>query len=224
MLRQLPRLVEAGPGKPVRPGYEAAQARARGIVADPATWTAGERSRTMRVYRELAPSWDEERGGYRDVPLRDALRRGGRLPSGLCVEVGAGTGLLTPLLTDVWERVLSVDLSWDMLSRSRHALRVRADASQLPLPDGAASAVVLADAPLFAEEVTRVLRPDGVVVWSNSLGVSAPQYVPPDVVAEALARTRRSGPWVGRTSEAGWGLWAVIRPPGSHQSPAPYAG
>jgi len=211
VLRTLPRVVESPPGKPVRPGVESAQARSRGLVLDPATWTGAERSRTVDVYRDLARSWNEERGSYRADPMRDALRRGGELPPGLCAEVASGTGLLTPLLTEVWESVVSLDVSWDMLARSRHPWRVRADAAQLPLPDHSAAAVVLADAPLFVNEVLRVLRPEGVVVWSNALGTTAPHYVPPDDVATALAEADRSRRWDGHTSEAGWGVWAVLR-------------
>lgn len=165
----------------------------------------------VRRYTELAAVWEGERGGYRPVPLSDALARGVPLPSGLCLEVGAGTGLLTPLLTAVWPRVVSLDLTVEMLRRSSARWRVLADASKLPVRDGTAAAVVLADAPLFAEEVTRVLAPDGVVVWSNALGVDAPHHVPVATVLAAMERAAPERPWNAVTAEAGWGLWAVFR-------------
>ena len=214
MLRRIPRVVAADPGKPIRPGYQDVQARARAYAGDPTAWTDQERARTIDTYRDLAADWDAHRGGYRAVPLRDALERAEELPAGPCLEVGAGTGLLTPFLLATWPVVLALDLSWDMLSRSGHDLRVLADASRLPVADGSAAAVVLADAPLFADEVDRVLRSDGVVVWSNALGAEAPYHLPPEEVLQTLERANPRRRWHGSTSEAGWGSWTV-----AHSSP-----
>jgi SAM-dependent methyltransferase len=210
MIRTLPRVVPAEPGKPVRPETASAQRDSRRLAEDPGSWSAESARGVVRRYTELAPVWDGERGGYRPVPLADALDRGGPFPAGLCVEVGAGTGLLTPRLDAVWPRVLSLDLTPAMLRRSAAAWRVIADAARLPLPAGCARAVVLADVPLFATEVLRVLAPDGVVVWSNALGVDAPHHVPVDTVRGALDAAG-AGPFEAVTAEAGWGLWAVFR-------------
>ncbi|HKT02869.1 MAG TPA: class I SAM-dependent methyltransferase [Rugosimonospora sp.] len=210
MIRTLPRVVPAAPGKPVRAEAHAAQQASRAIAEDPSRWSAQQARQTIQRYAELAPVWDTERGGYRPVPLADALARGGPLPAGTCAEVGCGTGLLTPLLASVWPRVVCLDLSPAMLDRSRAPWRVLADASRLPLPDGRAAAVVLADTPLFAGEVVRVLAPGGVVVWSNALGTDAPHHVPVATVLDALARASGVA-WSALTAEAGWGLWAVLR-------------
>jgi SAM-dependent methyltransferase len=209
MIRTLERVVPADPGKPARPGAAATQDRSRQIAEDPGSWTSESAAETVSRYAELAPVWNDERGGYRKVPLADALARGGPLPTGLCLEVGAGTGLLTPQLQHVWPQVLSLDLSPDMLRRSPAPWRVRADASRLPVPDGCAGAVVLADVPLFAAEMVRTLRNDGVIVWSNALGEDAPHHVPVATVLAALERV--GGRWEAVTSAAGWGLWAVFR-------------
>ncbi|HVX47068.1 MAG TPA: class I SAM-dependent methyltransferase [Mycobacteriales bacterium] len=209
MIRTLERVVPADPGKPARPGTAATQDRSRQIAEDPGSWTPESAAETVMQYAELAPVWDGERGGYRKVPLADALARGGPLPPGPCLEVGAGTGLLTPQLQKVWPHVLSLDLSPDMLQRSRAPWRVRADAARLPVPAGGAGAVVLGDVPLFAAEMARALRSDGVLVWSNALGADAPHHVPVATVLAALDRV--GGPWNAVTSEAGWGLWAVFR-------------
>lgn len=211
MIDILPRVVAANPDKPVRPEAQATQRRSREIAEAPAIWSAAMAAETVSRYAELATSWNDERGSYRPVPLRDALDRGGPLPPGRCLEIGAGTGLLTPDLTPVWPQVVSLDLSPEMLVRSRSEWRVRADASRLPFPDGRAAAVVLADVPLFADEVSRVLDGGGVVIWSNALGVDAPHHVPVDVVFDALSKASPHTPWTAVTSEAGWGLWAVIR-------------
>jgi SAM-dependent methyltransferase len=209
-IRTLPRIVPAAPGKPVRPEAADSQRRSREIAEDPGVWSGESAREVVRRYTELAPEWDGERGGYRPVPLADALDRGGPFPAGLCVEVGAGTGLLTPLLAAVWRRVVSLDLTPEMMRRSRAPWRLLADASRLPLPDGVAHSVVLADVPLFAAEVVRVLAPGGVVVWSNALGSDAPHHVPVDTVLAALDDVggRR---FAALTAEAGWGLWAVLR-------------
>jgi SAM-dependent methyltransferase len=215
MLRMLPRLRPAADGKPSRAGAEAIQASSRAIAEEPSTWNPELARQAAARYAELARVWNDERGGYRATPLADALERGGPMPPGVCVEVGAGTGLLTPLLVGVWSQVLCLDLSWEMLRRSSAPRRILADASALPLASGRAGAVVLADVLLFAPEVVRVLAPDGVVLWSNALGFDAPHHVPLDVVHDALGRATPGQAWEGVYAEAGWGLWAVFRRLGS---------
>jgi SAM-dependent methyltransferase len=211
MIRRLDRVLPARPGKPTRAGADATQRESRAIAADPTVWTPDLARQTVRRYAELAPVWDGERGGYRRVPLADALARGGPFrTAGPCLEIGGGTGLLTPLLAEVWPMVISLDLSPDMLARSTARYRVRADAARSPLAGGRAAAVVLADAPLFAGEVVRLLAQDGVLLWSNALGADAPHHVPLPVVRSALAAASGVA-WSAVTAEAGWGTWAVLR-------------
>ena len=80
----------------------------------------------------------------------------------------------------------------------------------MPVRDGCARAVVLADVPLFADEVVRALAPDGVVVWSNALGVDAPHHVPITTVLSVLEDASDRA-WSAVASHAGWGRWAVLR-------------
>lgn len=211
MIKVLPRVVPAAPDRPYRDGARDTQRRSRSIAADPGVWSASWARQAVDRYTELAGVWNGERGGYRSVPLRDALARGGPMPAGRCVEVGCGTGLLTPLLSAVWQRVVCLDLTPAMLRRSSAPWRVLADASRLPLPDGAAAAVVLGDVPLFAGEVVRVLAPGGVVIWCNALGEDAPHHVPVPLVLAALERACGGVAWSAVTAGAGWGLWAVLR-------------
>jgi SAM-dependent methyltransferase len=211
VIRRLSRAIPAAPGKPIRAGAEQTQRFARDLAADPALWTPEQARQTVRSYADLAADWDEERGRYRLLPVADALSRGGPYPPGPAIEVGSGTGLLTEMLATLWQPVLCADLSPDMLIRSPARYRVRADASRLPIRAGLAAAVILADVPLFAAEVIRVLAPRGVVLWANALGTGAPHHVP---VAEVLAALERADPgrsWATVTAEAGWGLWAVLR-------------
>lgn len=210
VITRLERVVSEEPGKPVRAGAAQSQARAVETALAPASWT-GERSQEMRArFDELASEWDAERGHYRGAPAADALARGGPWPAGLCVEVGSGTGLVSALLAQVWDRVACVDLSPEMLRRARVGARVRADGARLPVRDGVAAAVAIADAPLFAPEVVRVLRPDGVVVWSNALGQGAPFHVATVTLVAALT-SASADRWDAVESEAGWGSWAVLR-------------
>ena len=69
--------------------------------------------------------------------LADALARGGPFRGSRAVEIAAGTGLLTPLISAVWPDVVCVDLSLRMLSLSAHRCRIQADASRLPLAEAA---------------------------------------------------------------------------------------
>jgi SAM-dependent methyltransferase len=160
-------------------------------------------------FDEMSALWDTERGAYRPVPLADALNRGGPFPEGLCVEVGCGTGLLTPLAEQLWEPVVGIELSAGMLARGRSATRLRADASFLPLRSGVAACVLIADSLLFAGEVGRVLGESGVVVWSNALGREAPYHVPSETLLDVLTEAA-GGRWRAVESEAGWGSWAVF--------------
>lgn len=210
MIRTLERVVPADAGKPIRPGAQDNQRQVTALARDPSLWTPDRAAETVRQYDEYAPSWNADRGSYRPIPLADALARGGPWPAGPCIEVGSGTGILTPLLLDVWESVVCIDLTLAMLARARVGWRVNADASRLPLADNAAAVVVLGDAPLFAAEVSRVLAPGGAVIWSNALGHDAPFHVPTPVVLQAL-RDADTAQWDGVQSEAGWGSWAVFR-------------
>ncbi len=210
MIRSLDPLEPPAPGKPQRPGAAANQRMAAAIATDATTWSADQAKAMADQFDELAQAWDAERGGYRATPACDALARGGPWPAGLCVEVGAGTGLLTPHLARVWPNLVAVDISQFMIARSRHPWRVRADAAHLPLPDGVAAAVVIGDAPLFAAETARVLTPDGVILWSNALGVDAPFHVPTSTLIDALGTATHTD-WEAVESSAGWGSWAVLR-------------
>lgn len=168
--RQLPRTIPSAPGKPVRDGARQKQGMARRIATDPASWT-GPLARTVgRWFDELAANWNSQQGAYRAVPLADAPCGEAPWPGGLCLAVGAGTGLLTSLLDRFWPSVLSVDLSRGMLRRSAHPLRAVADAKNLAVASASAAAIVVADAPLLAPEYSRALALAGVIVCSNGWG------------------------------------------------------
>jgi len=94
------------------------------------------------------------------------------------VEIASGTGLLTPLIAEVWPEVAAVDLSGGMLARPAACCRLQADAARLPLAGGCAALVVIGDGPLFAAQAARVMAAGAVPVWCNALGEGAPFAVP----------------------------------------------
>ena len=210
VMTELPRVVPAPPGKPVRPEAPAGQQRARRLALRPRTWDRREAAGMAADFDAAAAGWESGRGGYRRPPLADALARGGPFPPGVAVEIAAGTGLLTPLIRQVWPEVAAVDLSRQMLARASGA-RVRADASRLPLAAGCAAAVVIGDGPLFAAETARVMAAGAVLVWSNALGTGAPFYLPPELVAGPLEQAA-GRPFDVVHSQAHWGSWMVLRP------------
>jgi SAM-dependent methyltransferase len=205
--------VPAPPGKPARSGAKENQALMQTVVRTPSAWTPEVAREMAERCNLLAPTWDAERASYRPAPLIDALDRGGPWPTGRCLEIGSGTGTLTQLLERARQGVVCVDIAWEMLVRALTGQRVQADAARLPIADGAAAVVVVGDAPLFATEVVRVLRADGVVVWVNALGHDAPFHVPTPMLVEALASASGGAAWDALESEALWGSWAVLRRP-----------
>ena len=152
VIRELARVVPAPPGKPVRAEAAQDQERARRLAMRPGTWDWQEAAAMRAGFDAAAAGWDDSRGGYRRPVLADALARGGPFRPGRAVEIASGTGLLTPLIAEVWPEVIAVDLSGGMLARSVAGCRIQADAAQLPLADGCGDAVVIGDGPLFAVE------------------------------------------------------------------------
>jgi len=183
--------------------------RAAGL--HPGGWDDVARAEVAAFFDTLAPEWHTRTSPERDAVVADALARG--LPAELsagdvCVELGSGIGAYTPLLAERWRRVLATEVAEEMLRLAPTGIghRVLADGARLPLADGAADAVVLVNCFLFPEEVERVLAAAGVVVWVNSSGSETPIHLTPEEVALALP-----GRWSGVASNAGVGIWAVLR-------------
>jgi SAM-dependent methyltransferase len=206
----LPRIVDAPNGKPVRPEAPDNQQLMAEVLSDPSSWTPELARFTADVFDAMAGTWVDERGSYRVAPLVDALQRGGARGTGRCLEIGSGTGVLTASLQEVWNEIICIDLSMKMMLRHRARRQIQADASSLPFRDGAFNAIVIGDAPLFAEEVVRLLAPEGALIWSNALGQGAPYYLPTADMWDALAAAAPGSRWSAVESEALWGSWAVF--------------
>ena len=210
-ISELPRVIDAPRGKPIRPEALDNQRLMAEILRDPSTWTPELATFTTEVFDAMSTNWVDERGGYRVAPLVDALDRGDPPTDGRCLEIGSGTGVLTPRLAEVWDDLICVDLSPGMMSHQQHACQIHADASSLPFADAAFEVIVIGDGPLFAAEAVRVLRPCGALVWSNALGAGAPYFQPTGDILDALADVSPESSWSAVQSEALWGSWAVIR-------------
>ena len=190
----------AGPGHPMR--------RLTRATAFGESWTRDDAARVTEVFDELAPSWSSDHvDPLKAAPLLDAIDRGGVPTDGRWIELGSGTGAGCRALDGRVDEHVSLDLSYRMLAHAPdHALRVQADSAQRPLADDTADVVLMINMILFPHEVDRILRPDGFVVWINTLGDQTPIHLPPADVAAALP-----GEWTGCTAEAGTGCWAVLR-------------
>lgn len=184
--------------------------RAAGLAGPP--WDADARSEVARLFDSLAPEWHTRSSPERTAVVTDALGRGrvgvAGSPAGSALEVGSGIGAYSGLLAERFVRVVSVDLSFEMLrlAAGEAGERVLADASELPVTDGSVDAAVLVNMFLFPAEIDRVLAPGGCVVWVNSSGESTPIHLTPHEVVDALP-----GRWSGVAGRAGIGLWTVLR-------------
>ena len=127
----------------------------------------------------MEPSGDCEHTTNRFDALIDALHRGAVPMAGTCVEIGSGTGQHTGFLTEVFDQVIAVDISAQMLANAPAGVgtRARADAAALPIATASLAAAVCVDVFLYPGELTRVLRPDGALLWINQLGADGPLFV-----------------------------------------------
>jgi SAM-dependent methyltransferase len=180
-------------------------------IAFEGIWDGDRSALVQGIFDGLAPEWTATRDGPgRALPLLDALDRGA-VTGETVIELGSGTGLVSRHLQERFGRVVSVDLSFEML---RHGIaetpQVNADAAHLPLPTGVADALVLMNMFLFPAEVARCLAPSGALVWVNSRAEDTPIHLTADEVVDSLTAAG-TGSWSGMASRAGEGSWCVLR-------------
>jgi hypothetical protein len=208
-VQELERVVEEPPDRPERQpsAYKPLQQVTRRIALD-GEWSDDLAARILQLFDALAPEWHTRGGEVRLAPTIDALARGGIEPGGTCIEVGSGTGIHTRPLAGHFDRVVSVDLSAEMLQLAPRDLSVllRADASRLPFKDGSVDAVVCVNAFLFPAEYDRVLAAGGAIAFVSTAGDQTPIFLAAEEVLSALP-----GRWSGIASHAAWGTWTVAR-------------
>ena len=130
-----------------------------------------------RQYDDLAGEWWRPGGGFEILHwlarARGALVPPAERPAAVLVDAGCGGGLLAPHVERLGYRHVGVDLRRPGLEQSaaRGVTPVTGDVTALPLADGAADVVVageilehVTDLPRTVAELSRVLRPGGLVV------------------------------------------------------------
>ena len=120
------------------------------------------------VYERARPSYPAEAVAW-------IAERTGLGPGRTVVDVGAGTGKLTRLLTPTGARVIAIEPIAEMRAKLTGVETLDGTAEDLPLPDGAADVITVAQAFHWFDldralpELYRVLRPGGslAVIWNS---------------------------------------------------------
>jgi SAM-dependent methyltransferase len=125
------------------------------------------------AYDQIADWYEEQflarQAGADPLGIGRAVRELLGPGTGVCLEIGCGTGVHARQVRDLGWTPVGVDLSTGMLRHASGRLpAVRADAHQLPIRDGSVPAVIAVmvhtDMPAYPSvlrEVSRVLAPEG---------------------------------------------------------------
>jgi ubiquinone/menaquinone biosynthesis C-methylase UbiE len=146
-----------------------------------------------RQFDRLAPTWDAMRLEDTLASYQAALER---LPDpvGRALDVGTGTGAGARAIRDRFPsaEVVGVDVSPAMLAEARRLAPeisfVEGDASNLPFDDASFDLVAHQNMIPFVDEVARVLRPGGWVIFAFSSGPETPIWVEPNRLRRELER------------------------------------
>jgi ubiquinone/menaquinone biosynthesis C-methylase UbiE len=169
-------------------------------LSAPWTWPLIEGS-VRRFFDDRSDGWDERTGaGSVDhlAALAAAMVEIGPEPERI-LDIGAGTGEGSLFLAREFPRarIRGIDLSPAMIERARAkvgldpegriAFRV-ADAAALPFEANSFDLIVQTNVPVFMAEIDRVLRPDGAVALTASLGRRTPFYTDHRPLGRAFKR------------------------------------
>jgi SAM-dependent methyltransferase len=164
--------------------------------------------RAAQAFGGAAEVYDLVRPGYPAA----AIEWFGVEPGQTVVDLAAGTGKLTVPLLASGARVIAVEPSEGMLAVLREAApqaeSIKGTAEAIPLPEGSASAVLVAQGfhwfanDVALAEIHRVLRPGGKLglVWNRRV-LSDPAHA---------ALERALDPWKGDTPRHRAGVWRDV--------------
>lgn len=180
--------------------------RAAGL--EPGAWDDGTRRTVAEYFNGLAGEWHTRDTPERRAVVADAVERGLGEPAEVAVELGAGTGTYSDIVATKARTLLAIDIAEDMLrlAPSAPAPRLLADCAVLPLADDSVDLVAVINMFLFPDEVARVLRPGGSLLWVNVSGADTPIHLSDDDVVASLPF-----PVEGVGSAAGVGTWCALR-------------
>lgn len=129
-----------------------------------------------KSFEGIGEEYDRYRPGFPDAAADDILPR----RVGAALDLGAGTGKFTQLLTSRADHVIAVEPASAMLDVLRAKLpgveALVGGAEQIPLPDASVDAVTVAqafhwfDRDAACAEIRRVLTPSGILglLWNHS--------------------------------------------------------
>ena len=167
------------------------------VVRYPALWRIF-RPFLRGMFDRIAPSWDSFRDAERTAPYEAALVAvPGEVRDALDVGTGTGDGALVLATRFPGANVVGVDVAPAMIVEAERKtppeLRERlrydvADAAKLPYGDASFDLVAHSNMIPFFDEVARVLRPGGHVLFSFSAGAETPIYVSPERLRAELDR------------------------------------
>ena len=148
-----------------------------------------------RQFDRLAPTWETMRAPGFLAPVEAALDRLQSPPQHV-LDVGTGTGAAARLAGERFPEaeIVGVDVSERMLDEARRLTdseRIAyqaADAEHLPFDDASFDLVLLANMIPFFDELARVVRPQGHLVFAFSGGAGTPIYVAPARLRSELTR------------------------------------
>ncbi len=166
------------------------------VVRRPRLWRVF-RGRMRTMFDAMAPVWDSRRDPEAFAPVRAALE--GVTPPGRALDLGTGTGSVALEVAQRFPEaeVVGADLAPRMIAEARSKVspefegRLRfdeADAERLPYPDAWFDLVTFGNMLPFFDELDRVVRPGGSVVFAWSSGPETPIYVPSGVLRRELGR------------------------------------
>lgn len=162
------------------------------VVRWPRLWPLF-RPLVRRQFDRLAPVWDQMRMEDAFAAYEAALERTDGAV-GRALDVGTGTGAGARLLKKRFPdaEVVGVDLATAMLDEARRLVPgvsfVEGDAARLPFGDDSFDLVAHQNMIPFVNQVDRVLKPAGWVVFAFSAGPETPIWVEPDRLRRELER------------------------------------